>query len=75
MIEIKVECYAGCRSEERPVRFVLGDCILEIREIEDRWYSPSARHFRIQASDGNIYVLRHDEDMDCWTLDAYRKGI
>jgi hypothetical protein len=73
MSEVKVECYAGYKADQRPIRFTLGKQILEVREIEDQWYSPSARYFRVLASDGDTYILRHDEEMDRWTLDAYRK--
>jgi len=26
----------------------------------------------VRAEDGNFYILRHDEGMDVWTLDAFR---
>lgn len=71
MREIRVECYAGYRADERPVRFFRGDQTLEIVLIDDRWYSPGATYFRVRASDGNLYVLRHDEGQDLWTLDAF----
>ncbi len=74
MSEIRVECYAGYKADQRPIRFTLGERILEVMEIEDQWFSPAARYFRILASDGDAYILRHDEEMDCWTLDAYRKS-
>ena len=73
MSDVKVECYAGYKAEQRPLRFTLGERILEVREIEDQWYSPSARYFRVLASDGDTYILRYDEEMDRWTLDGYRK--
>jgi hypothetical protein len=70
--EIRVECYAGSRADERPMRFVLRGRTFEIIDVEDRWYSPGAIYFRTLADDGNYYVLRHDEVMDTWTLDAFR---
>jgi hypothetical protein len=73
-IRIKVECYAGYKAEQRPVRFILGDQALDVAEIEDQWYSPSSRHFRVRAGDGNIYVLRYDEEAGRWSLDAFRKN-
>ncbi len=69
---IAVECYAGYRADERPLRFVLGGNSLEVLNVEDQWYSPSAIYFRVHAADGNFYVLRHDEDTDTWTLEAFR---
>jgi hypothetical protein len=72
MGEIRVEAYSGYKSEERPLRFKLGDRTYEVRNIQDQWYSPSAAYFRVQADDGNFYILRHDEERDLWTLDAFR---
>jgi hypothetical protein len=70
--EIRVECYAGYRADERPLRFTLRGRSFEVAEVEDRWYSPGVIYFRVRATDGNFYVLRHDEGMDVWTLDAFR---
>ncbi len=74
MSSIRVECYAGYRGEERPVRFTLGEQTLEVTGIEDQWYSPGAVYFRLIADDRNIYILRHDEIEDVWTLDGYRRA-
>ena len=74
MKRVSVECYAGYRAVERPMRLTLGEQTLEIAEVEDRWYSPGAVYFRVKAEDGNFYILRHDEGMDSWTLDGFRAG-
>jgi hypothetical protein len=73
MSGIKVECYAGYKSEQFPQRFTLGEQILRVEDIEDQWYGPSSRFFRVRASDGNIYILRYDEEQDNWSLDAFRR--
>jgi hypothetical protein len=70
--EIHVECYAGYRADERPLRFTLSGCVFDVEEVEDRWHSLGATCFRVRANDGKSYVLRHDEDMDVWTLAAQR---
>lgn len=72
MNEIQVECYAGYRADQRPLRFTLGGRVYQVEEVDDQWYSPSAMYFRVRTDDGNIYVLRHDEVHDTWTLDAFR---
>lgn len=72
MIQICVECYAGYRADERPLRFTLRGRLFEVKEVEDRWYSPGAIYFRVRTEDGDFYVLRHDEGIDVWTLDAFR---
>jgi hypothetical protein len=72
MSEISVECYAGYRADELPLRFILRGRLFQVTDVEDRWYSPDAIYFRVLADDGNFYVLRHDEGRDVWTLDAFR---
>jgi hypothetical protein len=73
MIRVDVECYSGYKREERPLRFTIGSRTLEVSNVQDQWYSPSAKYFRVVANDGNIYILRHDEGQDLWTLEAYRE--
>ena len=70
--DIKVECYSGYKGEQYPQRFLLGERVLEVKVVEDQWYSPSSQYFRVQASDGDIYILRHNQEQNRWSLDAYR---
>jgi hypothetical protein len=69
---VRVECYAGYKGDERPLRLHLGDRTLEIVDIEDRWYSPGETFFRVVVEGGDRYVLRHEEAQDSWRLSAYR---
>jgi hypothetical protein len=71
-IQVRVECHAGYRADEYPLRFELRGRQFEVNEVEDRWYSPGTTYFRVRAEDGDFYVLRHDEGIDVWTLDAFR---
>jgi hypothetical protein len=72
MHKVDVECYAGHRADQRPLRFVIRGRSYQVAEVEDQWYSPEAIYFRVVADDGNRYVLRHDERTDVWTLEAFR---
>lgn len=72
MSEIRVECYAGYQADERPLRFFAGEKTYTVERVDDKWYSPGATYFRVTADDGNIYVLRHDQEKDQWTLEAFR---
>ncbi len=74
MSKMMVECYAGYKGEQYPRRFTLGEQVIEVNMVEDQWYSPSSQYFRVRASDGNIYILRHDQELDCWSLDAFRRS-
>ena len=71
-MKLRVECYSGHKADERPIKFWLGDAVLFVESIEDRWYGPEAVYFRLRADDGNIYVLGHDETNDEWTLESFR---
>jgi hypothetical protein len=71
-MQITVESYSGYKADERPLRFVLNGREYEVTEVEDRWYSPEAIYFRVVASDGNRYILRHDEAADRWSLEGFR---
>jgi len=71
-MQIDVKCYSAYKAHERPLRFVLNGREYEVREVEDRWYSPQATYFRVVASDANRYVLRHDEAADAWSLEGFR---
>lgn len=70
---IHVECYAGYRADERPVRFIIGNQTIEVHEIIDRWHGVGYRYFKVVGNDNNIYLLRHDEERYCWELTFFKK--
>jgi hypothetical protein len=72
MDAVHVECYAGHRADERPLRFSIGERAYGVERLDDKWYSPGATFFRVLADDGNLYVLRHDDCADTWTIEAFR---
>jgi hypothetical protein len=69
---LHVECYSGYKGDERPVRMFLHGQVMEVAEVEDRWYSPGFTYFRVLLHTGERYVLRHQEAQDLWTLEAFR---
>jgi hypothetical protein len=71
---VEVECYAGYRADERPMRLKMGEQTLEVVEVEDRWYSPGETYFRVRVEGGDRYVLRHVEAQNVWSLEGYRSG-
>jgi hypothetical protein len=71
---IRVECYAGYRADERPMRIFVGTGAVEVREVEDRWYSPGLTYFRVLMFSGERYVLRHDDAQDVWSIEGFRAG-
>ncbi len=69
---VRVECYSGYKADERPMRLHLTDGAREIVAIEDRWYSPGATFFRVVVEGGDVYVLRHDDAQEVWSLIGFR---
>lgn len=69
---LRVQCYAGYKGDERPVRVLFRDLTMEVAAIEDRWYSPGCTYFRVLLSTGERYVLRRQEAQDIWTIEAFR---
>lgn len=65
---VLVECYAGYKGSERPMRLKFGGLTMEVVEIEDRWYSPGATFFRVVVDGGDRYILRHEDEQDVWSL-------
>lgn len=74
-MRIQVECYAGYRGEQEPRAFSLGERRLQVVSLLDRWLAPAHRYFKVAASDGNTYILRHDETREEWELGAFRQGV
>jgi hypothetical protein len=71
---IQVECYAGYKADERPVRVLLDGQMVDVAALEDRWYSPGLTYFRILLSNDERYVLRRQEAQDVWTIEAFRRA-
>ena len=63
-----VEAFAGYKGEKTPRSFLLEGKTLHVEQVVDRWYTDTHSYFRVNASDGQRYVLRLDLDEDCWEL-------
>ncbi len=75
LITIKVECHAGYTAVEYPKCFYLEETRFEIEEIRDRWYQgeynpewKTADYFKVFASGGNEFLLKHETENDAWFL-------
>ncbi|MGO4395516.1 hypothetical protein AB4Z46_29590 [Variovorax sp. M-6] len=68
---IRVACCVGYLGEPEPVAFWLGERRIAVRCIVDRWFAPTQRWFKVDADDGHLYVLRHDEKAGDWELAAF----
>ena len=57
-MELHVECYAGRKADERPVRFRLDGKQYVIEKVIEQWYEPESTIYKVRADDGNQYILR-----------------
>ncbi len=73
-IRLRVECYAGRKADERPLRFYLREQKFDVEEVLDQWYGSEAIYFRVRAHDGHFYILCHNEPQDVWTLESFRRS-
>lgn len=73
-MKLRVECYAGHKADERPIRFELDGRDYLVEELLDQWYGPDAQFFKVRADDGNLYILRHRTSggADEWSLESFR---
>ena len=69
---IKVKCYEGYRAEERPLEFQLGEQLLTVQAVLDRWQEPDSTYYKLKASDGNVYILKQSFEGG-WTLISFRR--
>jgi hypothetical protein len=73
-MKVRVECYAGRKADERPVRFQLDSRDYVVEEALDQWYGPDSAFFKVRANDGNLYILHHRMigEIDEWSLESFR---
>ena len=71
---LRVECQAGYKGDESPVRFYLGERLIEVMDVLDRWLDPEHRYFKIKGNDGGIYILRQDTVSNTWELTMFNSG-
>ena len=71
-LRISVECYAGYRAEESPLRFRLGDRMVDVVEVLDRWLGLDHRYFKVKAADG-LYILRNEILSGDWELTMFER--
>jgi hypothetical protein len=58
--------------ERRAIKLQIGNDMVEVVDVEDRWYSPGATYFRVLLTNGERYVVRREDAQDVWTLEAFR---
>ena len=65
---VQVQCYAGRKADERPVRFRVGDRDYIVDEIIEQWYGPDDSFYKVRADDGNVFLLRCRTSTGTWSI-------
>ena len=71
LLTVIVECYAGHRGDQTPRTLILGDRRIAA-EVVDAWLAPDYRYFKLRGTDGDTYLVRHDECSSTWELTMFR---
>ena len=72
-MKLRVECCAGRKAAERPVRFQLDDHDYLVEEILDQWHGSDDTFFKVRADDRNLYILRRNTARNEGTLESFRQ--
>ncbi len=75
LVPIRVDCYAGYKSDETPRSFSWNNRRFDVEEIVDRWFQASrdpaiaaADYFKVRTSAGELFIIRRDRESLEWQL-------
>ena len=72
-MKIRVECYSGYKGEETPRRLIIGELVIGVAKVLDRWHAPDHRYFKVEGDDGSMYIVRHDMTSLEWELTLFEE--
>jgi hypothetical protein len=44
-----------------------------VEEVVDQWYGPDAAFYKVRADDANLYILKHNNTTEEWSLESFRR--
>ena len=65
---VRVTCYAGRTSPERPTSFFWRGLEHKVEKIESEWSEPGEKHFRLRSEDDRLFELCYYEGSDRWVV-------
>ena len=76
LMKLNVECYAGRKADEQPIRFRLEGRQYHVETVLDQWYDPESIFYKVRADDGNFYILRQQTSTPdgMWDLVSFRQS-
>ena len=73
-MQVQVETYVDEGGAEKVRRFRLDSRVVEVADNIDQWYGADYRYVKVKGSDGNVYILRHNEIRAEWELTMYERS-
>ena len=73
-MQVQVETYVDDGGAEKFRRFHFDGRLVEIVDNIDQWHGADYRYVKVKDSDGDIYILRHNEIGDVWELTMYQRS-
>ncbi len=72
-MRVDVESSTGYRGAEMVRRLRLDGREIDIAENIDQWHGAGYRYHKVRGNDGNLYILRVDENRAEWELTMFQR--
>jgi hypothetical protein len=73
-MQVQVETYVDEGGTEKLRRFRLDSRVVDVADNIDQWHGADYRYVKVRGSDGNMYILRHNEIRATWELTMYERS-
>jgi len=74
VMQVQVECYVDEGGTEKLQRFSLDSRVVEVADNIDQWHGADYRYVKVRGTDGDLYILRHNEIRAKWELTMYQRS-
>lgn len=71
-MRVQVETYVD-QGVEKLSKIRFDGREIQVTQNIDQWHGADYRYFRVSGSDGNLYILRHNELRADWELTMYER--
>ncbi len=66
----RVWCRSESRYAERPTAFLWEGQRVDVLRVLAQWRDPLGLGFRVLGADQGVYVLRYEQGLEAWTVEA-----
>jgi hypothetical protein len=73
-MQVHVETYVDAGGADKLSRFRLDGRVVEVADNIDQWHGADHHYVKVRGSDGDVYILRHNEIRDAWELTMYQRS-